>query len=64
MMTEQKIIKTKGLSLKLAAAKEAHIRRVLVPDECDPSEAHWQTPFLMHISRVDTMQQAYQALTD
>lgn len=58
------ISKVGGLSLKIAAAKEAHIRRVLVPDEFDPSEADWQTPFLMHISRVSTVQQAYQALTD
>jgi len=52
-----------GLSLKLAAAKRADIRTVVVPDESDPSEADWQTPFLMHVSRVGSIQQAYQALT-
>ena len=52
-----------GLALKLAAAKQADIRRVLVPDEVDPSEADWQTPFLMHVSRVGSIQQAYLALT-
>ncbi|ALA59201.1 S16 family serine protease [Nitrospira moscoviensis] len=57
------ISKAGGLSLKLAAAHEAHIRRVLVPDEFDPAEADWQTPFLMHVSPVGSVQQAYQALT-
>jgi hypothetical protein len=52
-----------GLSLKLAAAKQAAISRVLVPDESDPSEADWQTPFLMHVTRVGSIQQAYLALT-
>ena len=57
------ITKVGGLSLKLAAANRAHISRVLVPDETDPSEADWQTPFLMHVSRVGSIQQAYLALT-
>jgi hypothetical protein len=58
-----RISKVGGLSLKLAAANKAHIRRVLVPDEIDPAEADWQTPFLMHVSPVGSVQQAYQALT-
>lgn len=57
------ISKAGGLSLKLAAASKSHIRRGLVPDEFDPSEPDWQTPFLMHVSPVDSVQQAYQTLT-
>ncbi len=57
------ISKAGGLALKLAAASTAHIRRVLVPDEFDPAEPDWQTPFLMHVSPVDSVQQAYQTLT-
>lgn len=52
-----------GLSLKIAAAKAAHIRRVVVSDEIDPAEGDWQTPFLMHVSPVGSVQQAYLALT-
>ncbi|HWF59429.1 MAG TPA: S16 family serine protease [Nitrospira sp.] len=52
-----------GLALKLAAASKSHIRQVLVPDEFDPAEPDWQTPFLMHVSPVDSVQQAYQTLT-
>jgi len=59
-----RITRVGGLSLKLAAANRAHIRRVLVPDEMDASEADWQTPFLMHVSPVGSIQQAYLALTD
>ncbi len=57
------ISKAGGLALKLAAANTAHIRRVLVPDEFDPAEPDWQTPFLMQVSPVDSVQQAYQTLT-
>ena len=57
------ISKAGGLSLKLAAAGKSHIHHVLVPDEFDPSEPDWQTPFLMHVSPVDSVQQAYQTLT-
>ena len=57
------ISKAGGLSLKLAAASKSHIRQVLVPDEFDPAEPNWQTPFLMHVSPVDSVQQAYQTLT-
>jgi predicted S18 family serine protease len=52
-----------GVSLKIAAAKAAHLKRVVVPDEFNSSEADWQTPFLMHISPVGSIQQAYLALT-
>lgn len=43
----------------IAAAKEAHIRLVLVRDEFDPAEADWQTPFLVQISRLVRSSKAY-----
>lgn len=53
-----------SLSLKVAAANAAHISRVVVPDEIDITDADWNTPFLMQVSPVGSVNQAYQALTD
>jgi predicted S18 family serine protease len=53
-----------GVSLKVAAANETHLRRVLIPDEVDTADSDWRTPFLMHISPVGSVSEAYQALTD
>lgn len=49
--------------LKVKAAGEKRLRRVLVPDETDVSDADWQTPFLMHVSPVRSVSDAYEALT-
>lgn len=49
---------------KILAAKAAHLRRVLIPEEQDPADPDWQTPFLMQVSPVGSVDQAYQALTD
>lgn len=49
---------------KVQAAHHAHIRRVLVPDEQDPADPDWQTPFLMQVSPVGSVEKAYEALTD
>ncbi|MEX5213262.1 MAG: hypothetical protein NW703_03765 [Nitrospiraceae bacterium] len=49
--------------LKVKAAGEKHLRRVLVPDEIDVSDADWQTPFLMQVSPVRSVSDAYEALT-
>lgn len=49
---------------KVRAASQAHIRRVLVPDEQDPADPDWETPFLMQISPVGSVEKAYAALTD
>lgn len=57
------ISKAGGLSLKLAAASDAHIRHVIVPDEYDPDEPEWETPFLMRVSPVNSLQQAYYTYT-
>jgi predicted S18 family serine protease len=49
--------------LKVKAAGEKRLRRVLVPDETDVSDADWQTPFLMQVSPVRSVSDAYEALT-
>lgn len=53
-----------AVPLKVAAAYEAHLRRVVLPEERDETDSDFETPFLMHISPVATVTQAYQALTD
>jgi hypothetical protein len=53
-----------SVSLKVSAANEAHMRRVLVPDELDLADADWVTPFLVQVSPVGSVSQAYFALTD
>lgn len=53
-----------AVPLKVTAAYEAHLRRVLVPEERDETDSDYETPFLMQISPVATVIQAYQALTD
>lgn len=53
-----------AVPLKVAAANEAHLRQVLVPDEQDETEADWETPFLMQVSPVGSVTQAYQTFTD
>jgi hypothetical protein len=53
-----------GLSLKVAAAGEARLSRVVVPDDIDQADNEWRTPFLVHVSPVGSINQAYHALTD
>jgi hypothetical protein len=40
------------------------MRRVLVPDELDTADGDWITPFLVQVSPVGSVSEAYQALTD
>ncbi|MGH7209746.1 MAG: S16 family serine protease [Nitrospiraceae bacterium] len=53
-----------GIPLKVEAAHEAHMHRVLVPEEQHVADGDWRTPFLMQVSAVRTVSDAYQALTD
>jgi predicted S18 family serine protease len=53
-----------AVALKVAAANEAHMRRVVVPDEVDVADGDWVTPFLVQVSPVGSVLEAYQALTD
>lgn len=58
------IARVGSVPLKVDAANQAHIRRVLVPEEQDVGDRDWETPFLMQISPVSSVSQAYWALTD
>jgi predicted S18 family serine protease len=51
-----------GVPLKVNAAYESHLHRVLVPEEQDVADSDWRTPFLMQVSPVRSVSQAYQAL--
>jgi predicted S18 family serine protease len=53
-----------AVPLKVAAANDAHMRRVLVPDESDVADGDWVTPFLVQVSPVGSVSEAYFALTD
>lgn len=52
-----------GIPLKIQAAYDEDIRRVIIPEDRFPEDNDWQTPFLMQISPVNTVFQAYQILT-
>jgi predicted S18 family serine protease len=53
-----------AVPLKVVAANEAHMRRVVVPDEMDVADGDWETPFLVQVSPVRSVSEAYLALTD
>lgn len=53
-----------GVPLKVDAAYEGHLSRVLVPEEQDIADSDWRTPFLMQVSPVRSVSDAYRALTD
>ena len=57
------ILTVGGIPLKLEAAEMAQLKRVIVPDEISPDDGDWQTPFLMHVSPVSSIQEAYLGLT-
>src|SRR5690606_8658057 len=48
-----------GVPLKIWAAHERHYRRVLIPEELDVADADWQTPFLMEVIPVRSINHAY-----
>ncbi len=52
-----------GLQLKILAAYQQHFTRVLVPGVYDERDGDWQSPFLMHVSPVSTVEEAYFGLT-
>lgn len=57
------ILTVGGIPLKVEAAGLARLKRVLVPDETSPDDGDWQTPFLVQVSPVRSLQQAYLGLT-
>ena len=53
-----------GVPLKIEAASQMHLEKVIIPEEIDIADGDWETPFLMQISPVGTIKKAYYALTD
>jgi predicted S18 family serine protease len=53
-----------ALPLTLTAAHEAHLRRVLIPEEQDRSDDDYEIPFLMQVSPVGSVAHAYQAFIE
>ena len=53
-----------GIPYKIAAAAHGRMHRVLIPEEADATDPDWRTPFLMHVSPVASVSDAYEALTD
>jgi hypothetical protein len=52
-----------GIPQKVAAANQARLRRVLVPENHETTEGNWKAPSSMQVVQVDSVSQAYQALT-
>ena len=52
-----------AVPLKIQGAMRAHMRRILIPDEADPADEEWRTPFLVQVSPVHSVDEAYLALT-
>jgi hypothetical protein len=52
-----------GIPQKVAAANQARLRRVLVPENHETAEGNWEAPSSMQVVQVDSVSQAYQALT-
>ncbi len=53
-----------GVPHKIVAAHARQLRRVVIPEELPVTDGDWHTPFLMHVSPVGNVRQAYHALTD
>ncbi|HET9961614.1 MAG TPA: hypothetical protein VFQ34_04720 [Nitrospiraceae bacterium] len=53
-----------ALPLKIEAAFQKHLRRVVVPEMLDATDDDWETPFMMQVSPIRSAAVAYQALTD
>ena len=53
-----------SVPLKIQAANAAKLRRVLVPDQKTAHDGGMQTPFMMQVSPVRSVSEAYEALTN
>ena len=60
---EGQIGKVGGVPDKIQTAYGQHFQRVLIPEEPDPTDDDWHTPFLMQVSPVGTVSKAYVGLT-
>ncbi len=52
-----------GIPYKVEAAYAEHMERILIPEERAASDDEWQTPFMMQVSPVNTLDKAYHGLT-
>ena len=52
-----------GVPLKIHAAYEKKFRKVVIPEELDVADGDWETPFLMEVTPVRSINKAYFALT-
>ncbi len=55
--------KVGGVPLKINAAYSEHLYRVFIPEEQEIADGDWKTPFLMHVSPVESLDKAYFGLT-
>ena len=53
-----------GVPYKIYAAYALDFEKVLIPEERHIEDGDWQTPFMMQVSPVQTVQKAYLGLTD
>lgn len=53
-----------GVPLKVKAAQEARMRRVLIPEEADAAGGEWDRALSPQVSPVGSVRQAYRALTE
>lgn len=53
-----------GVPLKVKAAQEARMRRVLIPEEADAADGEWDRALSPQVSPVGSVRQAYRALTE
>jgi Lon protease (S16) C-terminal proteolytic domain len=52
-----------GIPYKVEAAYAEHMNRIVIPEERDSRDDEWQTPFMMQVSPVSTLDKAYHVLT-
>lgn len=52
-----------GIPYKVEAAYAEHMDRIVIPEERDLRDDEWQTPFMMQVSPVSTLDKAYYVLT-
>jgi predicted S18 family serine protease len=61
---EGRIAPVGSVPQKVEAANHAHMRRIVVPAQVDTGDSDWETPFLVQVSPVGSLSEAYEALTD
>jgi predicted S18 family serine protease len=52
-----------GVPLKVEAAGQEGMKRILVPEQAAEADGEWRTPFLAQVSPVQSVPEAYEALT-